>query len=162
MTHIVHAAAEDIRNEDSLQLIKELSEELGLLYGGDGTAGFQLSDVEVPRAAFIVARIDGYPVGCGALRPLDETSVEVKRMYTRSGYRRKGIAQAILAEAERLASELGYTNLKLQTGPLQLEAAALYERVGYYRIPVFSGNWDKVLAYQKDLVHEKVNVTHES
>ncbi|MBT2282603.1 hypothetical protein J7E78_03505 [Paenibacillus polymyxa] len=25
------------------------SEELGLLYGGDGTAGFQLSDVEVPR-----------------------------------------------------------------------------------------------------------------
>ncbi|MFX3649795.1 MAG: GNAT family N-acetyltransferase [Paenibacillus sp.] len=156
MTHIVHAAAEDIRSEDSLQLIKELSEELGLLYGGDGTAGFQLSDVEVPRAAFIVARIDGYPVGCGALRPLDETSVEVKRMYTRSGYRRKGIAQAILAEAERLACELGYTNLKLQTGPLQPEAAALYERVGYYRIPVFSGNWDKVLAYQKDLVHEKV------
>ncbi|WFR61309.1 hypothetical protein P9222_22990 [Paenibacillus amylolyticus] len=70
MTHIVHAAAEDIRSEDSLQLIKELSEELGLLYGGDGTAGFQLSDVEVPRAAFIVARIDGHPVGCGALRPL--------------------------------------------------------------------------------------------
>ncbi|WKL01749.1 hypothetical protein Q0F98_35720 [Paenibacillus amylolyticus] len=61
MTHIVHAAAEDIRSEDSLLLIKELSEELGLLYGGDGTAGFQLSDVEVPRAAFIVARIDGYP-----------------------------------------------------------------------------------------------------
>ncbi|WP_181151147.1 GNAT family N-acetyltransferase [Paenibacillus sp. PCH8] len=156
MTHIVHAAAEDIRSEDSLQLIKELSDELGLLYGGDGTAGFQLSDVEVPRAAFIVARIDGYPVGCGALRPLDETSVEVKRMYTRGGYRRKGIALAILAEAERLANELGYTNLKLQTGPLQPEAAALYERVGYYRIPIFSGNWEKVLAYQKDLVHEVV------
>lgn len=156
MTHIVHAATEDIRSEDSLQLIKELSEELGLLYGGDGTAGFQLSDVEVPRAAFIVARIDGYPVGCGALRPLDETSVEVKRMYTRSGYRRKGIAQAILAEADRLASELGYTNLKLQTGPPQPEAPALYERVGYYRIPIFSGDWDRVLAYQKDLVHEKV------
>lgn len=156
MTLVVRAAAEDIRSEESQQLIKELSEELGLLYGGDGTAGFQLSDVEVPRAAFIVARLDGYPVGCGALRPLDETSIEVKRMYTRNKFRRKGVAQAILAEAERIAIEFGYSNLKLQTGPLQPEAAALYERVGYYAIPIFSGDWDKVLAYQKDLVHEKV------
>ncbi|WP_440119417.1 GNAT family N-acetyltransferase [Paenibacillus sp. QZ-Y1] len=156
MTLVVRAAAEDIRSEESQQLIKELSEELGLLYGGDGTAGFQPSDVEVPRAAFIVARLDGYPVGCGALRPLDETSIEVKRMYTRNEFRRKGVAQAILAEAERIALKFGYNSLKLQTGPLQPEAAALYERVGYYAIPIFSGDWDKVLAYQKDLVHENV------
>jgi GNAT superfamily N-acetyltransferase len=157
MSSIVLAAAEDIRSEDSQLLIKELSEELGLLYGGDGTAGFQPSDVETPRAAFIVARLDGYPVGCGAIRNLDDTSVEVKRMYTRSDFRRKGVAQAILAEAERLALEFGYTNLKLQTGPKQPEAAALYERVGYYRIPIFHGNWDQVLAYQKDLV---LSATH--
>ncbi|GAB1154951.1 GNAT family N-acetyltransferase [Paenibacillus illinoisensis] len=157
MSLVVQAAAEDVRSEDSVQLIRELSSELGLLYGGDGTAGFQPSDVERPRAAFIVARLDGHPVGCGAIRPLDDQSVEVKRMYTRPGYRRKGVAQAILAEAERLAAEFGYTNLKLQTGPLQPEAAALYERVGYYSIPIFSGDWDRVLAFQKDLVHQRVN-----
>lgn len=155
---IVLAAAEDVRSEDSVQLIKELSEELGLLYGGDGTAGFQLSDVEVPRSAFIVARLDGYPVGCGAIRPLDENSVEVKRMYTRSEYRRKGVAQAILAEAERLAIQFAYRNLKLQTGPLQPEAAALYERMGYYRIPIFHGDWDQVLAYQKDIVQQPASL----
>ncbi|WP_145047628.1 GNAT family N-acetyltransferase [Paenibacillus xylanexedens] len=155
---IVLAAAEDVRSEDSVQLMKELSEELGLLYGGDGTAGFQLSDVEVPRSAFIVARLDGYPVGCGAIRPLDENSVEVKRMYTRSDYRRKGVAQAILAEAERLAIHFAYRNLKLQTGPLQPEAAALYERMGYYRIPIFHGDWDQVLAYQKDLVQQPASL----
>lgn len=155
---IVLAAAEDVRSEDSVQLIKELSEELGLLYGGDGTAGFQLSDVEVPRSAFIIARLDGYPVGCGAIRPLDEHSVEVKRMYTRSEYRRKGVAQAILAEAERLAIQFTYRNLKLQTGPLQPEAAALYERMGYYRIPIFHGDWDQVLAYQKDIVQQPASL----
>jgi hypothetical protein len=53
---------------------------------------------------------------------------------------------------DRLALELGYTTVKLQTGPRQPEAAALYERVGYYRIPRFAGDWDAVLAYQKDLV----------
>ncbi|UKS28800.1 aminotransferase class I/II-fold pyridoxal phosphate-dependent enzyme [Paenibacillus sp. HWE-109] len=147
----VLAAQEDIRTSDSEQLIKELSVELGRLYESDGTAGFQASDVEVPRAAFIVARLDGHPVGCGALRPIDETTVEVKRMYTRPDFRRKGVAQAILSEAERLATQFGYTSIKLQTGPKQPEAAALYERVGYYRVPIYSGNWDLVLAYQKDL-----------
>jgi GNAT superfamily N-acetyltransferase len=151
-TELITAAAEDVRNADATQLIDELSAELAALYQvGDGTAGFKPSDVEIPRAAFVIARIDGYAVGCGALRPLDETTVEVKRMYTRAAYRRKGVAQAIMAEFERLAREFGYTTIKLQTGPLQPEAAALYERVGYYRIPRFSGTWDRVLAFQKDL-----------
>ncbi|MFC0210883.1 GNAT family N-acetyltransferase [Paenibacillus chartarius] len=151
MTVTVTARAEDVRSADSQQLIRELSEQLGALYESDGTAGFQPSDVEVPRAAFVVARIEGFPVGCGALRPLSEESVEVKRMYTRESFRRQGVGRAILAELERLAGEFGYRSLKLQTGPKQPEAAALYERVGYYRIPIFSGTWDQVLAYQKDL-----------
>lgn len=149
----ITAAAEDVRSTDATELIAELSAELAALYNvADGSAGFAPADVEVPRAAFVVARVDGFPVGCGALRPLDATTVEVKRMYTRHDYRRKGVAQAILAEFERLARDFGYTTLKLQTGPLQPEAAALYERVGYYPIPRFSGNWERVLAYQKDLV----------
>ncbi|MDQ0901223.1 GNAT family N-acetyltransferase [Paenibacillus sp. V4I7] len=147
----ITAAPEDVRSKDSEQLIRELSTELGVIYDSDGSAGFNPSDIEVPRAAFVVARIEGHPVGCGALRPLDDTTVEVKRMYTRSDYRRKGVAQAILAEIDRLAIEFGYSNIKLQTGPKQPEAAALYERVGYHQIPIFSGNWDLVLAYLKDL-----------
>jgi putative acetyltransferase len=146
------ARAEDVRSEEAGQLMKELSAQLAALYEtSDGSAGFKPSDVEVPRAAFVIARINGHPVGCGALRPLDETTGEVKRMYTRSEFRRQGVAQAILVELERLALEFGYTTIKLQTGPKQPEAAALYERVGYYRIPRFAGNWDLVLAYQKEL-----------
>lgn len=148
----ITAAAEDVRSPDAVQLIDELTTELAALYKtSDGTAGFRPEDVEVPRAAFVVARVDGEAVGCGALRPLDATTVEVKRMYTRAAYRRRGVAQVIMAEFERLARDFGYATLKLQTGPLQPEAAALYERVGYRRIPRFSGNWDKVLAFQKDL-----------
>jgi putative acetyltransferase len=146
------AAVEDVSSADSEQLIRELSDELAAIYNvSDGSAGFQPADVNKPRAAFVVARLDGYPVGCGALRPLDNTTVEVKRMYTRAEYRRKGVAQVILAEIERLAIEFGYTSIKLQTGPSQPEAVALYERVGYYRIPRFEGDWDLVLAFQKDL-----------
>ncbi|KAB8145677.1 GNAT family N-acetyltransferase [Chloroflexia bacterium SDU3-3] len=148
----VTAGPEDIRSADAVQLIAELSAELAALYEtSDGSAGFKPADVEVPRAAFVVARIDGRPVGCGALRPLDADTGEIKRMYTRADARRQGVAQAILSELERLAAEFGYRSLKLQTGPRQPEAAALYERVGYRRIPRFSGDWELVLAYQKDL-----------
>ena len=149
----IHAAAEDVRSADSEQLIKELSAELAALYQvEDGGAGFHPGDGEQPRAAFVVARADGHPVGCGALRPLDASTAEVKRMYTRSDYRRQGVAQAILAEIERLALEFGYTSLQLQTGPLQPEAVKLYERVGYYPIPRFEGDWELVHAFRKDLV----------
>lgn len=147
------ARTEDARSRDAVTLIDELSAELGALYRlpDGGRAGFEPKDVEVPRAAFVVARIDGVPAGCGALRPLEDGSVEVKRMYTRTAFRRRGVAQAILAELERLAVEFGYPAVKLQTGPLQPEAAALYERSGYRRIPIFEGQWETVLAYQKDL-----------
>ena len=145
--------AENVRSSDAIELLAELTAELAALYEtSDGSAGFTPDQVEVPRGAFIIARIDGEPVGCGALRPLDETTVEVKRMYTRPAFRRKGVGVAILAEMDRLALTLGYTTIKLQTGPKQPEAAALYERVGYYPIPRFSGSWERVLAYQKDLV----------
>lgn len=151
-TATLTVAAEDVQSAEALLLIEELSAELAALYEiGDGSAGFKPSDVLVPRAAFVIARLDDQPVGCGALRPFDETSGEIKRMYTRAEHRRKGVAQAILAELERLAQEFGYTNVKLQTGPRQPEAAALYERVGYRRIPRFSGTMEGVLAYQKDL-----------
>lgn len=148
----ISVQAEDIRSEDATALLDELTEELKALYETtDGKAGFELSDVEVPRTAFIVARIDGYPVGCGALRKMDDKTAEVKRMYTRPEYRRAGVAWAILAEADRLALEFGYDVIKLQTGYKQLGAAKLYERFGYFRIPHYSGKADFVLAFQKNI-----------
>ncbi|NRD79730.1 GNAT family N-acetyltransferase [Bacillus sp. BRMEA1] len=148
----IKAVAENVRSNDSQQLIKQLSDELANIYEvTDGSAGFVPEDVEVPRAAFVVARIAGCPAGCGAIRPLNEHTVEVKRMYTVPKYRRKGVAQAILAELERLAGHFGYREIVLQTGPRQPEAIALYERVGYKHIPIFSGDWEEVSAFQKDL-----------
>lgn len=155
MISTVTAGAEDVRSPDAQQLIRELSDELAALYRmADGSAGFKPEDVELSRAAFVIARIDGRPAGCGALRPLNDQACEVKRMYTRSEFRRKGVALVILSEIERLAIQFGYTAMMLQTGPKQPEAVALYERFGYYRIPRFSGNSNVILAFQKDLVRD--------
>ena len=146
------ARAEQVWSADAIQLMDELTAELAKLYNvADGSAGFVPSDVEGPRAAFVIARIDGVAVGCGAIRPLDADTVEVKRVYTRAAYRRLGVGIAIMQELERLSEEFQYRAIKLQTGPLQPEAAQLYTNMGYYRIPIYMGEWDQILAFQKDL-----------
>jgi GNAT superfamily N-acetyltransferase len=80
-----------------IELVRELSAELGPLYGTDGTALFSPADVTIPRAAFVVAWLNDEAVGCGALRPMDDDTIaEVKRMYVRPVARGNGISRKIL------------------------------------------------------------------
>jgi GNAT superfamily N-acetyltransferase len=92
------------------------------------------ADVVRPRGAFVVAHLDGVPVGCGALRPLpggDPTIAEVKRMYTAPEARGRGVARALLRHLAVVAAELGYAQVVLETGTRQPEAMALYVSEGW-------------------------------
>ncbi len=120
------------------RLIAELNAELNAMYDTDDTGDFNPDDVRVPRAAFLVAWLDGEAVGCGAIRPMeDKCSAEVKRMYVRPAFRGRGISRRILVELEQRARAFGYAYLQLETGILQPEAIGLYESAGFYRIPNF-------------------------
>jgi ribosomal protein S18 acetylase RimI-like enzyme len=92
--------------------------------------------VRRPHGVFVVAHLDGVPVGCGALRPTpDEPGwAEIKRMYIAPEARRRGIGRAILVRLEAAAVDLGYTYLRLETGTEQPEAVAMYEAHGWHRI----------------------------
>ena len=89
-----------------------------------------------PLGAFLVARLNGEAVGCGALKPFDgEPCVaEIKRMYTAPEARRQGVSRGVLARLEARGAALGYRRLKLETGLAQPEALALYEAQGWERI----------------------------
>lgn len=129
----------DPRSPEASELIRELSEEIARRYDyiADGSGLFKAEDVLVERSAFVIGYAEGRAVACGALRPLEDTVAEIKRMYVRPQYRGCGYSKAILAELERLAWEKGYTSIRLETGSRQLEAIGLYERSGYSRIPTF-------------------------
>lgn len=95
-------------------------------------------EVSPPQGVFLIAYLDGRPVGCGALRPLpaaDARAAEIKRMHTSPSARRRGVSRAVLAKLESEAVRLGYRRLQLETGLRQPEAMALYETSGYRRIP---------------------------
>ncbi|GAA0922720.1 GNAT family N-acetyltransferase [Virgisporangium aurantiacum] len=87
---------------------------------------------------FVVAQdAGGAPVGCGALRRLDGSSAEVKRMYVVPAARGTGVARAVLTALEDAAKERGWTTLRLETGTLQPDAQRFYRRAGYHEIPLF-------------------------
>src|SRR5262245_17795150 len=133
----ITVSAESPLSKEAAVLIKKLTEELHNRYsdnGDDGVWGFKASDVTVPRSVFVVARLDGRPVACGALRPKTDDVAEVKRMYTEPEMRGRGVARRVLSALEKHARDFGYDSVVLETGIRQPEALRVYESMGYKRI----------------------------
>ncbi|WP_421106541.1 GNAT family N-acetyltransferase [Streptomyces sp. NEAU-S77] len=79
----------------------------------------------------------GEPVATASLRALTGGRWEIKRVFVRADHRGRGLAVAALAAVEASAAKRGITRLMLQTGIEQPEAAALYAREGWHRIPAY-------------------------
>lgn len=92
-----------------------------------------------PAGIFLVARVRGEPVACAGLRPVDEATAEVKRVFVRPGHRGRGVARRLMDELESAAAVLGYRRLVLETGGAQPEAIALYDSTGWSRVPPYFG-----------------------
>ena len=82
----------------------------------------------------VLAYHNGMAVGCGAFRPYDEQTVEIKRMFVNHSLRGQGIAKSILTELEAWARENNYRQCLLETGYNQPEAIALYQKSGYEQV----------------------------
>jgi putative acetyltransferase len=124
-------------SEVATVLIGELDADLLTRYPGKWIHGLHPEDNIDPDFIFVIARIGSEPVACGALRKLEEDVAEVKRMFVRGAYRRKGLSRQLLKFLETLALERGYRTLKLETGTAQPEANNLYESSGYNLIPCY-------------------------
>jgi GNAT superfamily N-acetyltransferase len=121
---------------ESLALRAELAAELDEIYGTDSEPGAKPTAADTP--VFLIARDeDGSAVGCGGLRPIDESTVEIKRMFVRRSARGRGIARQILQSLEAKAAGLGARRVVLETGRDQPEAVRLYETSGYRPIECF-------------------------
>jgi GNAT superfamily N-acetyltransferase len=121
-------------------LIAAAVAELAERYGGGEDPAVDPHDLRPPRGAFVLALLDGEPVGCGGVRLVGPGVGEIKRMYVAPAARGRGLGRALLAGLERAARDLGCTALRLETGLRQPEAIALYEDTGYRRIPGY-GHW---------------------
>ena len=79
-------------------------------------------------SVYLVAWDGGVPI---AHAHLDWDGPELQDVWVAPAHRRRGVATALTAEAERLARERGCVELTLSYGVENLAARTLYERAGY-------------------------------
>ena len=84
-----------------------------------------------PAGALFVAEYDARIAGCVALRKLDSTVCEMKRMFVSADFHGKGVGRALAEAIIERAWKLGYSKMMLDTGPAQREAQGLYRSLGF-------------------------------
>jgi GNAT superfamily N-acetyltransferase len=116
-------------------LVDRVQQEYVVRYGGPDEAAVDPAEFLPPEGLFLVAEIDGVPAACGAWRVYPPGGVEIKRVYVEPAFRRRGLAQLIVAALERSAAAAGHGAVVLNTGGRQPEAIALYTALGYSPVP---------------------------
>jgi len=137
-------------NRDFIELVKKLDAELAQRDGNDHSFYSQFNKIDKVKHV-VLAYENELPLGCGAIKERDVSSMEVKRMYVLPESRNKGIAAKILLALERWAAEMAFTKSVLETGKRQPEAIRLYEKNGYARIP----NYGQYVSIENSVCFEK-------
>ncbi len=123
-------------NKDFQELVKALDIDLQIRDGAEHGFYAQFNSIATINYV-VVAYYENKAVGCGAIKPYDTETMEVKRMYVLPELRGKGIASIILSDLEIWAKQLHYKKCLLETGIKQPEAIALYTKNQYQIIPNF-------------------------
>ncbi|HME92129.1 MAG TPA: GNAT family N-acetyltransferase, partial [Myxococcaceae bacterium] len=87
-----------------------------------------------PRGRLLLAFDEGQLAGCGALRPLEESIAELKRMFVRPPFRGRGLGRVLAGELLDVAAAIGYQRVRLDTMEAMHEAIALYRSLGFKEI----------------------------
>ena len=141
----VEVAIEPPASADARQCLDQYFSELAERFenGFDRAKhGSATDEVELapPTGVFVVARLKGEPVGCGALKRVDHATGEIKRVWTAPSARRLGVARRMLRELEEQARAFGLTTLRLDTNKALKEAHALYRNEGFCEVARFNDN----------------------
>ena len=137
-------------NKDFINLVKDLDAYLKITDGDEHEYYNQFNNIDVLKHV-VVACFNEVPVGCGAIKKFDGTSVEIKRMFVSLDKRGSGIAQKIVAELENWAKELGFQKTVLETGKRQVEAVKFYKKCDYKIIP----NYGQYTSMENSICFEK-------
>jgi putative acetyltransferase len=90
----------------------------------------------------------GTVVGCGGLYPVDDESVELRKMYFRPAIRGHGLGRKLLGDLVDAARRLSFNRIELETASNLTAAIALYQRAGFVETegPKHSCRCDKTFA----------------
>ena len=150
---------EPLDSPDARRLIDSLDAHL-TTFPGRHFLELDVEEVAATAGCFLVARLDGIAVGCGAIRLFDDgAAAEVKRMWADPAVRGRGVGFAILGALEQRARLLGATRLALETAAYLGPAVRMYERAGFRQCACWGAYADSPdsLCMTKDLAADEAS-----
>jgi putative acetyltransferase len=133
----IEIAVEDPAQPDVAPLLQASDAYMASLYPAESNHMLDVASLRQPQVAFLVARVDGRALGCGAVLDSGEGWAEVKRMFVSPAARGLKLGRRLLDEIEAIAVRRGTRLLRLEMGGRQPEALALYRSAGFVEIGPF-------------------------
>jgi DNA-binding MarR family transcriptional regulator/GNAT superfamily N-acetyltransferase len=137
MVEVVSPGSADAR-ECLDRYFAELAERFDSGYDPAQAAPAPEDQFEPPKGWFVVARLEGRPVACGALKRVDADTGEIKRLWTDPTSRGLGLGRKVLATLEGLGREAGLRRVRLDSNGALTEAIGLYAKAGYEEVERFN------------------------
>lgn len=141
----------DSNNSDFQGLVAQLDAYLAQVNGEQDEFYTQFNHIEAINHVVVAYDDQQNAIGCGAMKPYDEQSVEIKRMFVPVEYRGQGVAVAMLNTLETWAAEIGANRCILETGVFMPDAVRLYEKSGFQQIP----NYGQYAGVEESICFEK-------
>ncbi|MBT8245545.1 MAG: GNAT family N-acetyltransferase [Winogradskyella sp.] len=140
-------------NKGFIVLVKQLDAYLKITDGDEHEFYSQFNGMEALKNV-VVAYDRETAIGCGAFKPFDENSVEIKRMFVLPEKRVAGVGNLVLNDLEDWAKLIGYSSCVLETGKRQIEAVKFYKKCGYFKIPKYEQykGMENSICYKKELI----------
>jgi len=94
-----------------------------------------------PTGRLLLARVDDAPAACGAIRQLELSVCEMKRLFVKPEFRSCGIGRRLVEKLLADAGDLDYSVMRLDTVVEKMvDAVRLYKALGFYEIPAYYPN----------------------
>jgi putative acetyltransferase len=84
-----------------------------------------------PSGCFLLAKDAGQACGCVALKEVDRSTAEIKRLYVDPPYRGRAIGQQLVQSVLQKARSLGYRRMLLDSHCSMVQAHAVYRAAGF-------------------------------
>ena len=87
-----------------------------------------------PNGAILLALVDDTAAGCIMFRPLSAGICEMRRLFVHPAFKGQGVGSALVSKLAGLAIARGNDVMRLEVGPRQQEAIALFRDVGFHQV----------------------------
>lgn len=153
MKYEIKQAYDNIDGVRSLFLEYAKSLEIDLDFQDFATELANLSyEYSLPKGRLYLAYDNKTPVGCVAMRPMNDNSCELKRLYVKKEYRGKHIGSSLIEKIVSEAKFLKYKGIYLDTLSTLTASVELYKKYGFYLIEPYRYNpFDNALFFKLDL-----------